>query len=298
MSFGLTNAPAMFMDMMNRTLKKEKQYANFSKCAFWLREPAIRTFIQEFSKIAAPLTGMTRKTVVFTWANHEEEGFEELKKRLTQALIHALPNDIEDLMVCTDASRCGLGYVLIQQGKAIAYASNQLKYYPGKVNVVADSLSRKNKEVIATGKSSYKLIINSDFFGEISKAQAEVLKDERLRKKIRIFGQQIELVDNTHGEKTRFGCMQIPGQGDLRGRILDEVHRSRYSIHPGSTKMYQYLMRDYWWPGMKNKIADRKEKQLRHKVIPYSKSYGSIVRDQMLLGKLKRRCKVLPEIVL
>ncbi|XP_076948644.1 uncharacterized protein LOC143620981 [Bidens hawaiensis] len=132
----------------------------------------------------------------------------------------------------------------------------EIKYYPSKANVFADALSRKNEEIIAKVKC-YKLIVNSDLFEEIIKVQYEVLIDEGLMKKERIFGQHNELMDNTHGVKTRFDHMGIPCHGDLRYRILDEAHKSRYLIHRGSTKMYQVLKRDYWWLAQENKMGLR-----------------------------------------
>ncbi|MCP6675169.1 hypothetical protein NL520_27615, partial [Klebsiella pneumoniae] len=72
-----------------------------------------RRFIQDFSKIAAPLTVMTRKTIVFDWGKYQEAAFEELKKRLTQAPVLALLDGAEDLVVYTDASFQGLGCVLM-----------------------------------------------------------------------------------------------------------------------------------------------------------------------------------------
>ncbi|XP_076887437.1 uncharacterized protein LOC143537587 [Bidens hawaiensis] len=183
---------------------------------------------------------MTRKAVVFNWGKYQEETFEELKKRLTQAPILVLPDGNEDLVVCADASHQGFGCVLMQRGNVIAYASKQLKTHERKANVVADALSRKNEEIIVIVKS-YKLIINSGFFELISKVQSEVFIDEELMKKERIFIQQTELIDTTRGVKKRFDRVWIPRHGKLRGRILDEAHKSRYSIHPGSTKMYQDL---------------------------------------------------------
>ena len=72
---------------------------------------------------------MTRKSVVFSWGRWQEEAFQELKKRLTQAPILTLPDGDEDLVVCADASHQGLGCVLMQRGKVIAYASRQLKFH-------------------------------------------------------------------------------------------------------------------------------------------------------------------------
>ncbi|KAI3802161.1 hypothetical protein L1987_30290 [Smallanthus sonchifolius] len=181
MSFGLTNAPSAFMDLMNRVcrpmldrsvivfiddiltysknegdhachlkevlqaLKKEKLYAEFSKFTFWLRENIPKTptevrsflglagyyhrFIQDFSKIASSLTKLTRKEVKYEWGSTQEEAFKKLKEKLTQALVLALPEGNEDLVVYSDASGQGLGYVLMQRGRVIAYASQQLKVH-------------------------------------------------------------------------------------------------------------------------------------------------------------------------
>ena len=86
-----------------------------------------RRFIQDFSKIASPLTRLTRKGVKFEWSDECEAGFQELKHRLTSAPILALPDDSGEYVVYSDASRLGLGCVLMQHGRVIAYASRQLK---------------------------------------------------------------------------------------------------------------------------------------------------------------------------
>ncbi|KAJ9535560.1 hypothetical protein OSB04_un001305 [Centaurea solstitialis] len=205
MSFGLTNAPAAFMDLMNRVckpfldkfvivfiddiliysktveehgehlrkvlelLKHEQLYAKFSKCEFWLKEvqflghivtqegikvdPAkieaiqswespkspkevrsflglagyYRRFIKHFSAIATPLTRLTKKEVKFEWTPTCEYTFNNLKEKLTRAPILALPNGTDGFVVYCDASKLGLGCVLMQEGKVIAYASRKLK---------------------------------------------------------------------------------------------------------------------------------------------------------------------------
>ena len=86
-----------------------------------------RRFVQNFSKIAAPITKLTQKNKKFVWSNQCEESFEELKRRLTTAPVLALPVSNEDFTVFCDASRVGLGCVLMQQDRVIAYASRQLK---------------------------------------------------------------------------------------------------------------------------------------------------------------------------
>ncbi|WVZ70972.1 hypothetical protein U9M48_019599 [Paspalum notatum var. saurae] len=197
MSFGLTNALAFFMYMMNSVfmneldkfvvvfiddiliyskseeehkehlrivlnrLREHKLYAKFSKCAFWLKEVSflghilsekgvavdpskekdvlnwkqpetvteIRSFlglvgyyhrfIKDFSKTAKPMTSLTKKEC--------EEAFQTLKKLLTSALVLAQPDVTKPFDVYCDASGNGLGCVLMQEGRVIAYASRQLR---------------------------------------------------------------------------------------------------------------------------------------------------------------------------
>ncbi|KAL5583391.1 hypothetical protein UlMin_015833 [Ulmus minor] len=88
-----------------------------------------RRFVEGFSKIALPLTQLMRKNVKFQWPEKHERSFQELKKRLITAPILALPDGNEGMVVYSNASRMGLGYVLMQHGKVIAYASRQLKDY-------------------------------------------------------------------------------------------------------------------------------------------------------------------------
>jgi hypothetical protein len=68
------------------------------------------------------------------------------------------------------------------------------------------------------------------------------------------------LVENEEGLKFRFGRIWVPNTCDVKNILLDEAHKSRYSIHPGATKMYHDLRRDYWWPGMKRDVVKRVEK--------------------------------------
>ena len=86
-----------------------------------------RRFVENFSSLAAPLTQLTRKGVSFAWTDKCEKSFQELKDRLTSAPVLSLPKPGEGYVIYSDASRIGLGCVLMQQGKVIAYASRQLK---------------------------------------------------------------------------------------------------------------------------------------------------------------------------
>ena len=80
-------------------------------------------FVQDFSRIAAPLTRLTRKGVRFEWSDACEESFLTLKERLTMAPVLALPDDSGEYVIYSDASKLGLGCVLMQNGKVIAYGS-------------------------------------------------------------------------------------------------------------------------------------------------------------------------------
>ncbi|WVZ90863.1 hypothetical protein U9M48_037122 [Paspalum notatum var. saurae] len=160
MSFGLTNAPAFFMYMMNSVfmneldkfvvvfiddiliysknekeheehlrvvltrLREHKLYAKFSKCAF---AGYYRRFIKDFSKIAKPMTSLTKKNAKFVWGPKCEDGFRELNKLLTTAPVLAQPDVTKPFDVYCDASGQGLGCVLMQEGRVIAYASRQLR---------------------------------------------------------------------------------------------------------------------------------------------------------------------------
>ncbi|KAI3676199.1 hypothetical protein L1987_85800 [Smallanthus sonchifolius] len=88
-----------------------------------------RRFVEGFSIIALPLTQLQRKGVKYTWNDDREKSFEELKKRLVSAPILTLPSGSGGYQVYSDASKKGLGCVLMQHGKVIAYASRQLKPY-------------------------------------------------------------------------------------------------------------------------------------------------------------------------
>jgi len=90
-----------------------------------------RRFVKGFASMAHPMTKLTGKNVPFVWLLECEEGFVSLKEMLTSTLVLALLEHGEPYMVYTDASRVGLGYVLMQRGKVIAYASRQLRKHEG-----------------------------------------------------------------------------------------------------------------------------------------------------------------------
>jgi hypothetical protein len=88
-----------------------------------------RRFIEGFLKLSGPLTTLTRKNARFVWTDECEQCFQELKRRLVTAPVLALPTESGNFVVYSDASKKGLGCVLMQNDNVIAYASCQLKPY-------------------------------------------------------------------------------------------------------------------------------------------------------------------------
>jgi ribonuclease HI len=84
-------------------------------------------FIEGFSKIAQPMTKLLRKDKKFVWSEACEKSFQELKKRLTSAPVLVLPDNQKNFVIFCDASRHGLGCVLMREGRVVSYASRQLR---------------------------------------------------------------------------------------------------------------------------------------------------------------------------
>jgi len=105
-----------------------QQPTNVSEIRSFLRLVGYyRRFIEGFSKVARPMTELLKKEKKFTWTESCERSFQELKNRLTTAPVLTLPDIHRDFVFYCDASRQGLGCVLMQDGKVVAYASRQLR---------------------------------------------------------------------------------------------------------------------------------------------------------------------------
>nr|GEW49604.1 putative reverse transcriptase domain-containing protein [Tanacetum cinerariifolium] len=130
----------------------------------------------------------------------------------------------------------------------------EVRYHPGKANVVANALSRKEREKPL--RVRFVVLTNhKDLMQQILKAQIKSLKEENVQKEDlgRIQKQIFEI--HTNGIRYHDKRIWLPLHGGLRDLIMHESHKSKYSIHPGSTKMYQDFRKLYWWPNMKADIA-------------------------------------------
>ncbi|GJV21654.1 putative reverse transcriptase domain-containing protein, partial [Tanacetum coccineum] len=181
--------------------------------------------------------------------------------------ILALPEGNDDFVLYCDASYQGLGAVLMQREKVIAYASRQpkphevlcsliikIRYHPGKVNVIADALSQKER-IKPLRVRSLVMTLHPKLPSQILEAQIEGIKEENIEaENLRGMDKEFEVrPDGTRCIKNR---SWLPFFGSLRNLIMHESHKSNYSIHLGSNKMYQDLKKLYWWPNMKAIIAE------------------------------------------
>ncbi|KAL0544263.1 hypothetical protein IC582_019376 [Cucumis melo] len=381
MSFGLTNAPAVFMDLMNRVFREfldtfvivfiddiliyskteaeHKEHlrivsflghvvskagvsvdpAKIEAVTGWTRPSTVsevrsflgltgyyRRFVENFSRIATPLTQLTRKGAPFVWSKACEDSFQNLKQKLVTAPVLTVPDGSGSFVIYSDASKKGLGCVLMQQGKVVAYASRQLKsheqnypthdlelaavvfalkiwrhylygekiqvftdhkslkyfftpkelnmrqrrwlelvkdydfeilYHPGKANVVVDALSRKvsHSSALITRQAP----LHRDFEqAEIAVSVGAVTMQlaQLTKRGLAEVGQAVEFSISSDGGLLFERRLCVPSDSAVKTELLSEAHSSPFSMHPGSTKMYQDLKRVYWWRNMKMEVAE------------------------------------------
>ncbi|KAI3743100.1 hypothetical protein L1987_60803 [Smallanthus sonchifolius] len=159
-----------------------------------------------------------------------------------------------------------------------------IRYHPGKANVVADALSRK--ETKPKQVRALQLTIHPGLPDKIRSAQLEALKEENLPLES-TRGMEAQLEVKSDGIRNFSERIWIPVFGNLRELVMDESRKSCYSIHPGSDKMYQDLKVLYWWPKMKADIATYVSKCLTCvKVkVEYQKPSGLLQQPEIPMWK-------------
>ncbi|GJU35990.1 putative reverse transcriptase domain-containing protein [Tanacetum coccineum] len=134
-----------------------------------------------------------------------------------------------------------------------------IRYHSGKANIVADALSRKER-IEPLQVRALVMTIGLDLPKQILEAQIEALELENLEKEdvggmIRKDIPKEKLESRADGTLCLNGRSWLPCYGDLRSVVMHESHNSKYSIHPGSEKMYQDMKKLYWWPNIKADIT-------------------------------------------
>ncbi|GJR80979.1 putative reverse transcriptase domain-containing protein [Tanacetum coccineum] len=275
------------------------------------------------------MTKLTQKSVKFDWGEKAEAAFQLLKQKLCSALILALPEGSENFIVYCDASHKGLGAVLMQREKVIAYASRKLKVHeknytthdlelgavmfalkmwrhylyellsdydceirchPGKANVVADAMSRKERNKLLRVRALV-ITIGLNLPKQILSAQSEAIKEENFINED-LHGMINKLEPPADGTSCLNNRSWVPCFGDLRALTMHESHKSKYSIHPGSDKMYQDFRRLYWWPNMKAKIATYVSKCLTCAKLPKTAAGQDTI--WVIVDRLIKSANVLP----
>ncbi|GJV33709.1 putative reverse transcriptase domain-containing protein [Tanacetum coccineum] len=130
----------------------------------------------------------------------------------------------------------------------------EIRYHPRKANVVADALSRKER-IKPLRVRSLVMTIHPKLPSQILEAQTEALKEENLK------AENLRGMDKVFEVRPNGTCCiknrsWLPLFGNLRDLIMHESHKSKYSIHPGSDKMYQDLKKLYWLPNIKAIIVE------------------------------------------
>ncbi|GJS77350.1 putative reverse transcriptase domain-containing protein [Tanacetum coccineum] len=249
-------------------LKKEELYAKFSKCEFWIHTVKFLGHVIDSSGIHVD---PTKIEAVKNWASPTTpseirqflglagyyrrfiEGFSKIAKPMTEL---TQKNENEDFVVYCDASIKGLGAVLMQRMKVIAYAPRQLKIHEKnytthdlELGAVVFALKIWRHYLYGT-----KCVVFTDH-----KSLQHIPDQKDLNMRQRRWIELLSMLKKLEARADGTLCLDnrswLPCYGDTRSLIMHESHKSKYSIHPGSDKMYHDLKMLYWWPNIKADIA-------------------------------------------
>ncbi|KAA0067909.1 putative polyprotein [Cucumis melo var. makuwa] len=266
MSFGLKNALAVFMNLMNKvfkdfldtfvivfiddilvfsrteaeheehlrmvleTLRANKLYEKFSICEFWLKQVSFLGHVVSKDGVSID---PTKIEVVTSWPRPST-----VNERLVTASIHTVADGSGSFVIYSDASKKGLGCVLMQQGKG---------------NVVVDTLSRK------VSHSAVLITKQAPLHRDLEKAEIAVLRNDPY------IVEKRHIVETRQGDKFSLSSndgllfesrLCVPVDGAVKTELLIEAHSSPFSMHPSSTKMYQDLKQVYCWHNMKREVVE------------------------------------------
>ncbi|GJZ19686.1 putative reverse transcriptase domain-containing protein [Tanacetum coccineum] len=262
MPFGLTNAPAVFMDLMKPELCKP--------------------YLDKFGH-----SGSIDDILCF-YSNDEED----IGVHVDPAKIEAIkswaapttPTEVRQFLRLA-------GYYRRKQ-RGLSYVDDydcEIRYHPGKANVVADALSRKER-IKPLYVRDLMMNVHNDLPKQIREAQKEAMKKKNVEAEH--LGRLIKLIFEFRPDGTCcFGNrVWLPRFGGLRDLVMHESHKSKYSIHPGSNKMYQDLKPLYWWPNMKADIATYVSKCLTYAKVKaeHQKPSGLLQQPEIPVWKWER----------
>ncbi|GJS48027.1 putative reverse transcriptase domain-containing protein [Tanacetum coccineum] len=179
----------------------------------------------------APITP-TKKSKTFEWGKEQELAFQTLKDKLCNLPILAFPNGPEDFVLFSDYD-C------------------EIRYHPGKANMVVDALSRKER-VKPKRVRAINMILQSSIKDRILAAQKKAMDEFAGLQK----GLDEIIEQRSNGTLYYLDQIWVPLKGEVRTLIMDEAHKLKYSVHPGADKMYYDLRDRYWKPGMKKDIDE------------------------------------------
>nr|GFB34018.1 retrotransposon protein, putative, Ty3-gypsy subclass [Tanacetum cinerariifolium] len=293
MPFGLTNAPAVFMDLMNhicrpyldkfvivfiddiliyskskkehevhlklilKLLKKEKLFGKFLKCELWLQDVHfLGHVVNSEEKQSDCIRIQTTQIHEKNYTTHDLElGAVVFALKMWRHYLYGTKS-----VIYTDHK--SLQHIFFQKElnmrlrRWIELFSDydcEIRYHPGKANVVADALSRKERAKPRRVRAM-SMTIHSSIKAKILEAQSEAFKNASTPTEM-LKGLDNQLERKEDGGLYLAERIWVLVYGNLRTLIMKEAYATRYSIHPGADRMYYDLRGLYWWPGMKKDIV-------------------------------------------